>query len=86
MSDPAITLYTVPDCRDCEAVGRLLRGAGRDWLEKDVRADPAAHAEMLRVSGVRIAPVVSIGEQVFWGPFDEQRPRLLAALAREETP
>ncbi|EYB66309.1 hypothetical protein DEIPH_ctg139orf0024 [Deinococcus phoenicis] len=45
-----------------------------------MRGDPAALAEMQRRADVRIAPVTVIGEQVFNGPFDEQRPRILAAL------
>ena len=81
---PDITVYTVPDCPDCEAVQTLLRRRGLTPTVRNVRGDPAALAEMQRrANGVRIAPVTIIGEQVFYGPFDEQRPRLLAALERQ---
>ncbi|MEW6420625.1 MULTISPECIES: glutaredoxin family protein [Deinococcus] len=75
-----ITLYTVPGCADCAAIKRLLTHHGAAFTEKNVRGDPAALAEMQRRADVRIAPVTVIGEQVFNGPFDEQRPRILAAL------
>ncbi|MBB6018427.1 glutaredoxin family protein [Deinococcus radiopugnans] len=77
---PDITVYTVPGCADCEAVKRLLKGKGAAFTEKNVREDPAALAEMQARAGVRIAPVTVIGEQVFSGYFDDQRPGLLAAL------
>ena len=76
-----VTVYTVPDCPDCEAVQALLRHRGLTPTVRNVRGDPAALAEMQNKSGgVRVAPVTVLGEQVFYGPFDEQRPRLLAAL------
>ena len=77
---PEITLYTVPQCADCEAIKRLLHHEGAAFTEKNVRGDPVALAEMLRRANVRIAPVTIIGEQVFYGPFSDQRPRILASL------
>ncbi|MFC3832979.1 MULTISPECIES: glutaredoxin family protein [Deinococcus] len=76
-----IILYTVPGCADCEAIKRLLTHNGALFTEKNVRGDPQALAEMQRRADVRIAPVTVIGDQAFYGPFDEQRPRILAALA-----
>lgn len=78
---PDITVYTVPGCADCEAVKRLLNSQGAAFTEKNVREDPAALAEMQARAGVRIAPVTTIGDQVFFGFFDDQRPGILAALA-----
>ena len=76
-----ITLYTVPNCADCQAIKRLLIHQGATFTEKNVRGDPEALAEMqLRADGVRIAPVTLIGQQAFYGRFDEQRPQILAAL------
>lgn len=77
---PEITLYTVPNCADCQAVKRLLTYHGVPFTEKNVRGDPEALAEMQRRADVRIAPVTVIGEQAFYGPFDNQRPRILAAI------
>ncbi|CAM3720454.1 glutaredoxin family protein [Deinococcus frigens] len=81
---PEITVYTVPNCADCEAVKRLLTSKGAAFTEKDVREDPAALVEMQARANVRIAPVTVIGEQVFFGYFDDQRPGILAALAQGE--
>ncbi|GBF04592.1 glutaredoxin [Deinococcus aerius] len=80
---PEITLYTVPNCADCQAIKRLLTRQGAAFTEKNVRGDPQALAEMQARAQVRIAPVTVIGEQAFYGPFDDQRPRILAALRGE---
>ncbi|CAM3158915.1 Glutaredoxin 3 [Deinococcus saxicola] len=77
---PEITVYTVPNCADCEAVKRLLNSKGAVFTEKNVQEDPAALAEMHQTANVRIAPVTVIGDQVFYGFFDDQRPGILAAL------
>ena len=77
---PEITVYTVPNCADCAAVKTLLKCYSAAFTEWNVRGDPEALAELLRRAHVRIAPVTLIGEQVFYGPFDEVRPRLLEAL------
>ncbi|GGI93469.1 glutaredoxin family protein [Deinococcus sp. UR1] len=75
-----VTVYTVPNCSSCEAVKRFLGSRGVPFTEKNVREDPAALAEMQARANVRIAPVVVIGEQAFYGTFDDQRPLLEAAL------
>ncbi len=77
---PEITVYTVPNCADCASVKALLNRHGAAFTERNVRGDPGALAEMLQRTSVRIAPVTLIGEQVFYGPFDEVRPRLTEAL------
>ncbi|QFP76747.1 glutaredoxin family protein [Deinococcus sp. AJ005] len=77
---PDITVYTVPNCADCEAVKRLLKSKGAAFTEKNVQEDPAALTEMQQKANVRIAPVTVIGDQVFYGFFDDQRPGILAAL------
>ena len=78
---PEITVYTVPNCTDCAAVKALLKRYGAAFPDQGDRGDPEALAELLRRANVRIAPVTLIGEQVFYGPFDEVRPRLMGALA-----
>ena len=75
-----VTVYTVPNCSSCEAVKRFLRSRGVPFTEKNIREDPAALAEMQARANVRIAPVPVIGDQVFYGTFDDQRPLLEAAL------
>lgn len=76
-----IILNTVPDCADCEAINRLLNHEHMPFIEKNVRGDPKALAEMqTRADGVRIAPVTVIRSQAFYGRFDEHQPRILATI------
>ncbi|GGR27162.1 glutaredoxin family protein [Deinococcus ruber] len=77
---PEITVYTVPNCADCAAVKALLTRHGAAFTERNVRGDPDALAELLRRANVRIAPVVMIGEQAYYGPFDTVKHHLTAAL------
>ena len=78
---PEITVYSVPDCADCEAVKLLLKREGVPFTEKNVRGNPEVLSEMqAHADGVRIAPVTVIGTQAFYGRFEEQRLQILAAL------
>lgn len=83
---PDITLYTTPGCSACAAVKRYLDAKELPYEEKDVTADPAWLDEMKAVSGVRIAPVTVIDGHAIYGTFDQQRPRIDAALVRAEDP
>ncbi len=74
---PEISVYTVPNCA---AVTALLKRYGAAFTEQNVRGAPEALAE-LRRANVQISPVTLIGDQVFYGSFDEVSPRLMGALA-----
>ncbi|PTA66788.1 NrdH-redoxin [Deinococcus arcticus] len=75
-----VTVYTVPGCASCEAIKRFLAARQVPYTEKNVREDSAALAEMQARANVRIAPVTLIGDQAFFGTFDDQRPLLETAL------
>ena len=62
------------------ALGALLVPRGVAFEEKNVREDPGAFAEMQEIAGVRIAPVTLVGDQAFYGTFENQRPHIEAAL------
>jgi glutaredoxin len=79
---PELLVYTVPNCADCEAIKRLLTQHGLTFRERNLRTDPTALPELQRRTDVRIAPVTIIDGLVLFGPIEEQRPQLLAALAR----
>ena len=79
-----VIVYTVPGCASCEAIKRFLLASVAAYTEKNVREDPAALAEMQAKANVRIAPVTVIGEEAFYGTFDDQRPLLEAALRHNE--
>ncbi|GBF04688.1 glutaredoxin [Deinococcus aerius] len=78
---PTVIVYTVPNCSSCEAVKRFLTARRVIYIEKNVREDPAALAEMQARANVRVAPVTVIGERAFYGTFEDQRPLLEAALS-----
>jgi len=75
-----VTVYTVPACASCAAIKRFLHDRDVAFEQKNVREDPNALAEMQELSGIRIAPVTVVGDQAFYGTFDDQRPRIEAAL------
>jgi len=77
---PHVTLYTTPGCSACAALKRYLDTKGIPFEEKDVSQNEAWLDEMKRRSGVRIAPVTVVGDEAFYGTFDQQRPKLEAAL------
>lgn len=77
---PVVTVYTVPNCSSCAEIKRFLTAQQVSYTEKNVRDDPAALEEMQARANVRIAPVTVIGDQVFYGTFEDQRPQLEAAL------
>lgn len=77
---PVVTVYTVPNCSSCAEIKRFLTAQQVSYTEKNVRDDPAALEEMQARANVRIAPVTVIGDQVFYGTFEDQRPQLEATL------
>lgn len=64
----------------------------KDWLnrvgvvfeERDL-TDPAIRDEAKARTGVRVAPITLVGEQVFYGTFASQKPGLLVALGLPST-
>jgi glutaredoxin len=78
--DSEIIVYTTPGCAACAAVKRFLEHRGVPFTEKDVTTNPEHLEEMKQVSGVRIAPVTVVGDQAFYGAFEQQRPQLEQAL------
>jgi glutaredoxin 3 len=76
----AVTLYTNPGCPDCAAVRAWLEVHDVPFTERDV-SQPGVADEAKRLYGVRVAPITVIDRDTFfYGTFDQQRPRLAAAL------
>lgn len=78
-SHPPVILYTTPTCPDCRMLKAWLQREGIAFEERDL-TDPAIMAEAKARTGVRVAPVTLVGEQVFYGTFPSQKPGLTAAL------
>lgn len=80
MSPTVVTLYTTPGCPDCKAVRAWLEQHHVPFAERDI-SQPGVADEAKQRYGVRIAPITVIDEDTFfYGTFDQQRPRLTAAL------
>lgn len=76
-----VTIYTTPTCGFCHQAKAYLRQRGIPFVEKDVSADPAAAAEMVRLSGQRGVPVIVVDGEVVVG-FNA--PRLEALLTKAQ--
>ena len=51
------------------------------FAERDL-TDPKISAEAKSRTGVRVAPITLIGNEVFYGTFASQKPGLMKALGR----
>lgn len=57
---PRIELYVVPGCPYCETAREELDWRGEDYVEYDVRSDPAARARLLELTrGTAVVPVIA---------------------------
>ncbi|SMB79127.1 glutaredoxin family protein [Deinococcus hopiensis] len=77
---PKVILYATPTCPDCHALRLWFGHRGIAFEERDL-TDPAVADQVKARYGVRVAPITVIGEQFFYGTFDQQRPKLEALLA-----
>ena len=72
-----ITVYTKPNCPQCEATKRQLTRQGLAFEVIDLTQDPSA-LDTLREAGFMQAPVVMTGDD-FWSGY---RPDKIRALAK----
>ncbi|GMA14686.1 glutaredoxin family protein [Deinococcus metallilatus] len=77
---PKVILYATPTCPDCHALRLWLNQHSIPFEERDL-TDPAVADEAKARYGVRVAPITVVGEQFFFGTFDQQRPKIEALLA-----
>lgn len=75
-----VIVYTTTWCAYCKMLKAYLSDKGVDWIEKDIEADPSAHAELMgKIGGnFRGVPVADVNGTMILG-FD--RPSIDAALA-----
>lgn len=78
-SHPAVTIYTTPNCPDCHALKDWLAQEHIAFEERDL-SRPEIMAEAKARSGVRVAPISIVGDEVFYGTFSLQKPGLVARL------
>ena len=65
--DLSITVYSKPNCSQCDATYRKLDKAGIEYTKVDFTKDPAATAFVM-ASGEMSAPVVVTADET-WGGF-----------------
>lgn len=75
----AITVYSKPECVQCNATYRVLNQLGLDYEVVNVAEDAAA-LDMLKERGFHGAPVVIAGDAI-WSGF---RPARIKALAAQQ--
>ena len=78
-SSQHVVVYTTPTCPDCRMLKDWLNRVGVVFEERDL-TDPAISDEAKVRTGVRVAPITLVGEQVFYGTFASQKPGLVDAL------
>ncbi|WP_445379383.1 glutaredoxin family protein [Pseudochrobactrum asaccharolyticum] len=76
---PQLLIYTTPTCPDCHALKRWLAQQKIAYEERDL-TDPLIAEEAKTRTGVRVAPISIVGDQVFYGTFLSQKPGLMKAL------
>jgi glutaredoxin len=79
-SSRPIVVYTTPTCPDCRALKDWLAHLGVPFEERDL-ANPSIMAEAKARTGVRVAPITVIGDQVFYGTFQSQKQGIADALS-----
>ena len=80
-STPRIIIYSTPACPDCRVLKEWLSQQSIVFEERDL-TDPKISAEAKSRTGVRVAPITLIGNEVFYGTFASQKPGLVKALGR----
>lgn len=81
---PRVIISTTPTCPDCRTLKAWLEREGIALEERDLSA-PEIMAEAKARTGVRVAPITLVGEQVFFGTFPSQKPGLTVALGLSDT-
>jgi len=75
---PQVTVYTGDNCHWCERAKQYLIQRGVPFTEKNVENDEVLQVEVMRLSGQRHVPVITIGSRTIVG---FQRRELEAELA-----
>ena len=70
MKPKRIRLFIKPNCGWCHKAMRWLNDRKADYVTVDVTADESAMAEMVRLSGGELAPVIEVDGKILadFGP------------------
>ena len=78
-----IVVYTTPTCPDCRNLKSWLTRLGIAFEERDL-SNPAIMDEAKARTGVRVAPITIVRDQVFYGTFQYQKAALSTILGLNE--
>ncbi len=56
----SITLYTRPDCRECDAARRYLDERGDPYVERDISSDALAEQEVVAITGGALSVPITV--------------------------
>ncbi|WP_032392000.1 glutaredoxin family protein [Rhodococcoides fascians] len=65
----SITVYTKPECNNCDQTKRRLNKHGIEYTTVDVTEDAAAREFVTGQLGYRQMPVVVVDENTHWSGF-----------------
>ena len=78
-----VTVYSTQNCPYCRMAKAFLEKNGIPYESIDVGADQAAAEKMIKLSGQRGVPVITVDDEIIVG-FDSQRLNELFGKARAE--
>lgn len=78
-SDTGVIIYTTAACPDCRYLKMWLNSQGVAFIEKDLARPAIADEAKDRIDG-RAVPVTIIGQRIFHGTFESQKPEIAEVL------
>lgn len=69
----SVTIYTKPNCVDCNKTKNYMKSKGIEFYEVDMTKDPAA-LDYVKSMGFLRAPVVDAND-IWWSGYDEHKIR-----------
>lgn len=73
-----LTVYTKPECIQCDRTQKALTRGGLDYRTRDVTQDPEALRHITEDLGYRQAPVVVTDDNQHWSGYQPARLKQLA--------
>ena len=78
---PNVTVYSIPSCKYCKSVKKLLEELKVKYKDVDVSEDLEAQREMVEKSGQVGVPVVVVNDEVMVG-YDRRKLKKLLEIKK----
>ena len=79
-----VKVYTTPTCPYCQKAKEFLSKKGINFIAYNVAKDRKALDEMVKISGARSVPVISVCNEVMAG-FDPSRLEQMLTCVKQQT-